>query len=448
MSNYKINRRTFISSTGIIFTLPLLESLFSNQALAQAASDPKRYVAIYFPNGTYNRADKPIWWTPTGALNAGNASLALAPFATNLADMVNVNQMRNAAYWKQAEVFGDDHQNAATSFLTCADRITATTTSFEHVLGAAFNKPALVLSGGTTGYDQPFDRFISYKNGVGDPGISNPGDVYRMLMSKIVPGGPAPTGAQSVIDSALADLTAFNSKLGKADKAKMDEYLTALRALETKIARAPSGGGGTGPSCTQPTLAPGMDNTDSRNTELYLPKMYAMNDMIRTAFACDITRSVSIMLDTETTGRTFAKAPANLQYLNGDISGGFLSHEPISHASGLSSDGYNRCVTRDRVLMTIVVDLINKLKASTDASGSRILDNTVIESGFGVQDGNHGEFQDKWPIVLSGGRNLFSQGKTVLWNTIDKRDFYYTIARAMGANIPSFQGSTRTITLP
>lgn len=446
MSNYKISRRSFLSSSGVVLTLPLLESLFSNQALAQAASDPKRYVAIYFPNGTYNRADKPIWWTPVGTLNSGNASLALSPFSANFGDMVNVNQIRNAAYWKQSEVFGDDHQNAATSWLTCADRITATTTSFEHFLGAAFNKPALVLSGGFTGFDRPFDRYISYKNGVGDDGISNPGDVYRMLMSKIVPSGAAPTGVTSVLDSAKRDLASFTAKLGKNDKLKMDEFLTALRALETKLTT--SSGGGMGGTCTSPTLASGVDNNDSGNQALYLPKMYAMNDMIRTAFACDITRSVSIMMDTETTGRTFAKAPANLQYLNGDISGGYLSHEPISHASGLSDAGYNLCVTRDRVLMQVVIDLINKLKASNDPSGSRILDNTVIESGMGIQDGNHSDFQDRWPMVLSGGRNLFSQGKTVLWNNIDKRDFYYTIARALGANVANFQGSSRTIALP
>lgn len=172
-----------------------------------------------------------------------------------------------------------------------------------------------------------------------------------------------------------------------------------------------------------------------------------MNDMIKIAFACDITRSVTVQLDTETTDRTFARAPTNLIYNGGDISGGYESHIAISHASGLTTEGYNLCVTRDRVLMQIVIDLVNKLKASNDPSGSRMLDNTVIEAGFGVQDGNHSDYSDRRPLILAGGRNFMTPGMSLNLNGNQKKDLYYTLGRLLNSGMSQFQGSTTIIRL-
>src|SRR6185503_1724513 len=99
--NYKISRRAFITSTGAVFTLPLLESMFRHNSLwAAAVADPKRYVLFYFPNGTYNRPDKPIWMTPSdGAITAGNTSPALSPFAANYADITSINYLKNDAWF-------------------------------------------------------------------------------------------------------------------------------------------------------------------------------------------------------------------------------------------------------------------------------------------------------------------------------------------------------------
>lgn len=442
MSNYKISRRHFITSTGAIFTLPLLESLFPfSKAMAQAANDPRRFISIYFPNGTCNRPSNPIWWTEPGALSGGNTSLAYSPFAANYGDLLNINGLRDSSFDNRG---GDEHENAAKSFLTSDPNPGSGLSSFEQVLADRFGKAALVLSGGATNADLPGDKFVSYRNGVGDAGISNPGDLYRKLFSQIVPStGPVttqPNADKSVLDSAIADFNNLNSKLSKSDRAKMDEFLTAVRTVEQRLAQFPSQG-----QCQAPSLNSQVDSADSSSTELYLPKMYAMNDMIKIAFACDLTRSVSIMLDEETSNRQFLSVPANLIYNGADINYVGNVHINISHGID-SSLGYNRAVTRDRLYLTIVMDLVNKLKSAVDPSGSRILDNTIIAAGFGVNDGNHNSpNSSRRPLFLAGGRNMITLGRSLTLGSNEYKDLYYTIATKIGAGLSNFRGSSTAV---
>lgn len=455
MSNYKISRRKFITSSGVVFTLPLLESLFPfSKALAQAANDPRRFVVFYFPNGTYNRPTKPIWATKPGDLNASNTSLALSPFANYYGEIISLNYLKNDAWGSLDKTYKDEHSSQAAAFLTCADSINSTTTTIEHAIADKVGKPAFVLSGGVTNADRTPDNYISYRNGKGNPGISNPGDLYRSLLNLVVPssgggggGTPVPTdNSKSILDSAIADFNSFNNTLGKSDRAKMDEFLTSLRELENKVAGSGQGSVNLGGACVKPTLDPALDSANSKDTALYLPKFYAFNDMIKIAFACDITRSVSVMVDTETTNRTYAKPPASLMYNGADISGGYQSHIAISHAIE-STNGYNLAVTRDRVLMQIAIDLADKLKSATDPSGSRLLDNTIIQAGFGVEDGNHSIFQDQRPLVLVGGKNMITGGKSYNVSPYQMKDLYYSISSMMGVGLANYQGSTTLIKL-
>lgn len=467
MSNYKIARRKFITASGAIFTLPLLESLFPfSKALAQAANDPRRFVLFYFPNGTYNRPDKPIWATQVGALNAGNTSLALSPFSSSYGDLISINKLRNDPWKSLDKIYKDEHASQAAAYFTCATAITSSTTTLEHRIGDKFGKPAFVLCGSTSGANMEPQRYISYRNGKGISGITNPGDLYRSLLSQVVPssgggGGtptptPTPTAAtdnnKSILDSTIADFNAFNKTLGKSDRAKMDEFLTAVRELEGKVVSTapttttPPPPMSTGGACQKPTLDSKLDSTNTKDTALYLPKFYAFNDMIKIAFACDITRSVSIMVDVETSSRTFASAPSELIYQGVDITGGHTSHMGISHEA-INTTGYNMCVTRDRVLMTMVIDLVNKLKSSTDPSGSRMLDNTIIQAGYGVEDGNHSYFKSERPLILAGGRNMITGGTSLHLSTNEYRDLYYTVSSLIGAGLSDYQGSTRILKL-
>src|SRR5689334_18740237 len=61
MTPPRFTRRTMLRGLGVALALPWLETLAPRTARAQAASAAKRYIMLYFPNGT---AD---FWKPAGA---------------------------------------------------------------------------------------------------------------------------------------------------------------------------------------------------------------------------------------------------------------------------------------------------------------------------------------------------------------------------------------------
>jgi hypothetical protein len=469
MSVKAFSRRRFVTAAGTVFTLPLLEAMFPvSRALAQAAAaDPRRYVGIYFPNGTYNQPTKPIWYPPTGLLSATNTSDVLSPFAAYYPKFSILKAIKHSSRNAVDSYTQDEHEAGAVSYFTCGKQypLPASVSSFDQVIADKTGKPAYVLFGGVTDFDEPGDEFVSFRNGKGIRGLSNPGDLYRDLLNKVVPstGGTTPvtpvdnSGKKSVLDSSMADLSALKAKLGKNDRVKLDEYLASVRALETKLLAAPPPvpTGPMGSGCVKPTIAANVDTTNTTNASLYLPRFFAFNDLIKIVFACDISRSVCIMVDTETTTRTFAPAPANLIYNGVDIGGGLESHIAISHRAGSSNgkdgadpNGVARCVTRDRVNFSIIADLISKLSTGTDPSGSPILDNTIIQAGFGFNDGMHSYYNtDVVPLVVAGGKNFMNPGRSFDVGGYDMSDLYFTFNKLLNLGLTGFQGGTKTIPL-
>jgi len=473
MTNYRHNRRTFITSVGSMFTLPLLESLWPLTASAQtAANDPRRYICFYFPNGTYNRGDQATWYPPTGTLNAATLPPVLTPFAGLAGDYSIYKNIATQATDQLSNAVGQ-HPAAAVAFMTCSPNMNPQI-SFEHMLAAKVGKPALVLQGNTGDQgDSQADNGISFLNGRVVRGLSNPGDLYRQLLGQVVTPSPSPSPAPqpkpapspaiqgSILDSALEDLNGLRAKLGKSDQQRLDDYQAGIRALELKLgATPPSGpsspsGPTTSPACVQPRNNSTVDSSSAAaNSSLYLDRMRTFNDLITIAFACDITRSVSVMLDVETGSRSLPAAPSELIYKGADIAG--WNNHLVSHFGHFDSgdfahstpDGIPRCITRDRFYLSVVADLINKLKNAKDASGSAILDNTIIHSGFGIKDGMHRiELAKSPPTLVAGGRNFITPGQSFDFSSYDVADMFYTFSTHLGLGIPSFQTGNKLIKL-
>ncbi|MBL8937555.1 MAG: hypothetical protein JNM69_23540, partial [Archangium sp.] len=135
--------------------------------------------------------------------------------------------------------------------------------------------------------------------------------------------------------------------------------------------------------------------------------------------------------------------PATLNY-NGATLSVQYDHS-VSHQSPISSEagayGFDNVMTRDRVHLWLVFDLIDRLKAVTDPSGSKVLDNTIVMAGFCVDDGQHGSDGGTTkgsPIIVAGGRNFLSPGKSIDAATYDLNDLYFTFARHLNMGLTSF----------
>ena len=464
MSNWKIHRRRFLTGVGTVFALPLLESIRDKTAWAAPGDgDPRRFVSMYWPNGTYNVKGDAVWYPPVGPLT-NNLPRVLSPFVANIGDFSVLMHPRSRA--RDTTGVGA-HVSAVTTWLTQrhandygSSQCTVPGDSFDQMIANAANKPNLVLSGGCNSGSPdaaPFNyaEYISYKNGQPNEPYRNPVSLYKQMFANLVPSAapsstsPAPQVAaarnKSILDNAIADIQDMQSKLGKNDNQKLDAYFTSIRALETKIqgsATPPPVTSGCKPG-TPPS--PTLDNVDLNGnlSASYLQRMQAFCDMIVLGFSCDLFRSVSVMYDGEVAQRRNNPCPPDLNLNNSDLSG--VLHTGISHYGQNGPGGADRAVSRDRAYMSIFVYLLNGLKAVKDPSGSAILDNTLVLGGFGVEDGQHTDAAEGTPMILGGGKNFARPGNCVELGGADMTDLFYTFSTYLKLGIPNFQGSTNIL---
>lgn len=460
--NFKLNRRQFISSSGTVFMLPYLESIMAPlNAMALPPPDPRRYVAIYMPDGTYNRSDRPIWYQNTGALNSSNMGEVLSVFSANAADFSVYKNIAMSAADNLSNQIGQ-HPGEAITFMTMSKNTTPQI-SLDQIVGQKTGKTVYVINGNPADPGPvDGDNAISYLNGKQVIGFSNPGDMYRDLLGKVVPSTGSstprlPASGKSIIDSSMTDLTALKNSLGKSDQPALDQFLSGLRTLETKLASTGgSGAVGVG-SCQNPTNDPNVDKTDAAtNGSLWLERFQEFNSLISIAFACDVSRSVAMMLYPESAGLTYPSAPSNLRFNGVDIVGWYnhnishFGHVINSNAdySHESSDGIPRCITRDRYFFSVAVDLMNKLKGINDPSGSRILDNTIMHIQYGVKDGMHYAGNTiAAPLVVAGGKNFMNPGQSYDFSSYDVGDMLYTFNTMLGLGMTNFGGFTKQMKL-
>jgi Protein of unknown function (DUF1552) len=455
VSHFKLHRRKFISSSGLMLTLPMLD-FFAPLYRANA-------VFLYMPNGTYNKSADSPWHPASGKLTA-NLPDVLSPFAANISDFSVLKAIGSTARVQTDNNYykfngnGGGHVSAVSSYLSGqvistpgSMSCSISRPSIDQQIGALSGKPGLVLHVGglTAGADgSPFDysNYISFAGGKPVQPMSNPLDVFRKLFSMVTSTVPTPAPVpkvsaatqKSILDSAVGDINDLKNKLGKNDRSKLDDYLTTLRSIETTlITTPPPVGGGTCSPAASPTKA--LDNYGGEGVRDYIPRVQAYFDMIAFAFQCDMIRSVTFMFDGEVGERILSsQVPANLVFQGAALASGM--HSGIAH-----NGGRNMNVTKDRVYMSLLMYLVSKLKATTDVSGSPVLDNTAIHMGYGVPAGDH--VSGAAPTILAGGRNFLSPGNSYDMSAADQRDLLYTIGSKMNVGITSFEGSSKLLTL-
>ena len=467
MSHWRIQRRQLITGAGAIFALPLLESHFSKKALASGTSDPLRFVSLYMPNGTYNVKGDAVWYPQnltTGPLSASNFSArsVFAPFTGELGNFSILMHPSCSARDKAASTVpdGGGHVSAITTWLSQqiftdvnSSQCTVPGSSFDQLIANALNKPNLVLSGGCNdstpdGITFNYADYVSFSNGQPNEPHKNPVELYNAMFAGLVapPMGTPPVAAarnHSILDSSLADIKDLQSKLGKTDNQKLDDYFTSIRDLETKIFTPPVVASACTPGSPPSSTLDNVD-LDGSLSSIYDQRVQSFFDMIVLAFKCDLVRSVSFTFDGETCGRQNNPCPTNLLYDNADLTGQL--HIGISHY-GQNSNGDEKCISRDRNYLSLVFYLIDALKQATDPSGSAMLDNTAVLAGFNVVDGQHTGNAEGTPMIMGGGKNFMHPGNCFDLKGADMKDLFYTLSTYLKLGWSNFQGSTNVLSI-
>jgi hypothetical protein len=395
----RISRRTVLKGLGTAIALPFLEAMGPTWAIADTGRQaaPKRMAFIYIPNGAHMAA-----WTPS----AVGANFPLPPTLEPLKPFQDQLMVLSGLTLNTARPLGDgpgDHARAMSAFLTGAhprkthgadikigvsvDQVAA------RKIGEQTKFPSLEIGceGGKlagncdSGYSCAYSSNLSWRtDSTPNAKEINPRQVFERLFGNQVKGEEDSTRAKrdrykkSILDFVNEDARKLRFRLGGPDQRKLDEYLSSLREVETRIVRASQL-----PEAKAPNglVIPGAVPQD------YQEHLHLMCDLMVLAFQADLTRIATFV---------FANDGSNRSYKLIDVPEG---HHDLSHHGG-NKDKQAKIAKINRFHITQFAYLLEKLRAIQEGDGS-LLDNSMIVLGGGISDGN-AHNHDELPILLAG----------------------------------------------
>jgi hypothetical protein len=452
MNENKLSRRLVLRGLGTALALPLLEAMepvasalraadFSTAAAA-AQRAPVRLAVCFVPNGVNVQS-----WFPTREGTDYELPWTLAPLAKVKDDVLVLSGLTH----DKGRANGDgpgDHARSAAVFLTGAQayktdgaRIRAGVSidqlAAKHI-GRSTRLPSLELacdSGRNTGncdsgYSCAYSNNISWASATTP--MANETDPRRVFDRLFTSGSKSEiAGAQarrersrrSILDFVRDDAQRLEKRLGRGDRRKLDEYFTALRELEKRLAAVPSGSSWV--SVDEPD---GLPERPGERME-FEQHLRLMSDLMVLAFRADVTRIATFMYAREGSNRSYPQ----IQVPNG--------HHELSHHQG-REENLEKIRKIDRFHVEQFAYFVEKLKSVPEGDGT-LLDNCIVLYGSGIQDGNRHN-RENLPVVVAGrGGGTIDPGRHVAYEyETPMCNLHFSILERLGVPVDSFGDST------
>ena len=386
MSRFLLDRRTvlrgLLGGAAVTVALPTLEAMLNanGTALADGAALPRRFILYFWANGMV-----PDWFTPIGAGegDAWQLSEELAPLAAHKSKLAIVTGM-------QVKVVNRiPHWSGAAGLLTGMTPIgeegdwTWAGPSIDQVfaqeIGGASRFRSLEVGmrpGGGVSFNGPNNR---------NPSESSPRAFYDRIFGTgfVAPGedpiiDPTLGLRRSVLDAVMDQTAELEGRVGTADKLRLDQHLSGIRDLETRLQRMEEDPPNL-ESCVRPEEPP----SDESFTDL-LEAGRLLADLSTMALACDQTRVLSYVF----TG------PVD-NYVYPGISDG---HHQLTHNEPDPQPEVDLVVKQ---IMGELGGFIGKLDSIVEGDGT-MLDNLALLGTSGVSLGRTHSL-DEYPLVIAGG---------------------------------------------
>jgi hypothetical protein len=414
-------------------------------ALAAGAGTPtggapgrvKRLAFLYVPNGVHM-----IDWRPNRAGTDFDLPWILEPLKPFRDDLLVLSGLAQ----HNAEALGDgggDHARSLSCFLTgvhplktdganihvgiSADQVAA------QKIGNATRLPSLELGierGGQSGncdsgYSCAYSSNISWRSPTMPMAKEvNPRAVFDRLFAGQSRGGSGGDARKrqlyrkSILDFAIEDAQTLRGRLGLGDRRKLDEYLTSIREVEQRLARADS------PTADAPSglARPGGVPQDYRD------HVHLMFDVMALALQTDSTRICTFMYANEGSTRPYPTI------------GVPEGHHDLSHHGG-DAKKHEKIRRINRFHVEQFAYLLGKLKAIREGEHS-LLDNVSIVYGSGISDGDRHNHDDL-PILLAGkGGGTLKPGRHVTYSPQPLNNLYLSLLDRMGVPTDRLGDST------
>jgi hypothetical protein len=416
-SALQLDRRAFLFGLGgASLALPVLDAM----GATVAEKIPRRFCALYTANGmALPRKENTIdeWsWFPTaindGQFVFGKSTEPLAPFRKQLSFLGGLHHPSGPK--------ADPHV-CSDMWLTGAPLHnpkpgTYNTAGLDQVIALSTKQycrqPSLVLSiDAGTGFLSRTGTISYSLEGRPIPAENNP----RRIFNRLFRGDRDSLKTEreklqrhiKLVDAVAQSAKALNKELGKSDRERMDQYLTSLDEVESRLIAS----------------------------EKWIDVPLKKQDHSHLKLDADITRSVVFMLNREDGMGISDTFPIKL--------GLGHTHHNLSHAGDKA--GQLAFAKYDLFLSQQLAYFFGRLSKYQDRDGS-VLDNTIVLFGSGASTTHNPR---NLPTLVAGGTKMgLKHG--AYWRKDDTRmsNLFVSILRTMGIERESFADSTGTLSSP
>lgn len=435
--SWHLDRRTFLTGTGVALSLPYLECMASGSPNKPAAELPRRLCCVYFPFGVSlppeGREDSDWNWFPKGEgreFQFRNPLRSLEPLRKDVTILGGMShpQGRKMGGHDTGDIFltaapfqGTQYQNSVSIDQFAAGHI-----------GQKTRFRSLVLSSdGGVGEPTRSTTLSFSEKGRPVPALSKPQQIFDRLFGK--DDGTAAKSQRtklentaSLLDLVLEHSRSVQRRLGKQDRQKLEEYLASVRDVEQRVERSQEW-----LSIPKPDVDPKSVALESspKAPEDYLKAMY---DLMFLAFQTDTTRLATYMIGQVAGATTIANAFPACLGLSGNWHG-------LAHGAG-KKGGAEKLGRFDQFLADQLAYFLTRLKDTSEGDGD-LLDRTMVLYG----SSNSKTHQNRnYPLVLAGGSKLGLQhGQYLkLGETKPLSNVFVTLLDRLNVPLKSFADST------
>jgi len=245
-------------------------------------------------------------------------------------------------------------------------------------IGVETRYPSLVL--GTNNISQSYTR-----SGVMIPAETRPSVVFAKLF---IDGTPWEVQQQmkklregrSIMDSVGEEAKRFGSRVGAADRDKLDEYFTSVREMEQRLAKAEEW-----VQKPKPKIDAQKPEDNTNNADI-VGRLQLLFELVPLAVQTDSTRLITILVQ----GR-------------GDVPpvpGVTIDHHNLSH-HGQDPEKIRQLELIEMAEMGAFAKLLTALKQKSEG-GVPLLDNTMVLLGSNLGNANSHD-STNLPLLLAGG---------------------------------------------
>ena len=429
-------RRTFLKGIGATLSLPLLDAMVpAATALEKTPAKPVRRLGyVFMPMGCDITR-----WTPPGGEKLDKLSPILSSLEPVKQDVTIVSNL------ELANAYPGSHATSNSAFLSAAKA--KVTESTDYYLGTTADQIAAQHIGQSTqlpslemamdllklvgqcdnGYACVYQNNLSWSSPTTPlPAEAHPRIVFESLFGE---GGTAKERRAalrkraSLLDSISEEITRLQRDLGPADRAKLEEYLTAVREVERRIQTAESDAA--------------KDQLPALDRPLGVPASYAdharlMFDLQVLALQGDVTRVITFQLARETSNRTYPEI------------GVPDPHHPLSH-HGNNAEKVALMAKINSFHVSLFAEFILKLKKTTDGNGS-LLDHSLYLYGSGMGNPNVHDHTNLPTIVAGGGAGKMRGGRHIQYDKpTPLANLHLSLLNKVGVPMESFADSTGTV---